>query len=139
MEELPEKLTIKQKTILFLKDTADFIFLKVLLVDLEIFVAVAVSFIFWGQFSPIALSERVFWAGMVVMICGAIVFVATGFTGKSFGVPLIIRRPEEAKKFLDQSPVIRAEVEKRYNVGARLWFIGMGCVAVSALVERLFS
>lgn len=139
MEELSEKLTFKQKALRFIKDAADFIFRKVLLVDLEILLVVAVSFIFWGEFSPLALSERVFWAGMVVMICGAIVFVATGFTGKSFGVPIIIRKPEEAKNYIDQIPAIRAEVEKRYNVGARLWFIGMGCVGVSALVERLFS
>jgi hypothetical protein len=107
-------------------------------VDLGIFGVVAVSFIFWGPRSALALSERIFWAGMIVMLAGAVVFIGTGFTSKSFGVPVIIRRPEEARQFMEKAPVIRAEVERRYNVGARLWFIGMGCVAISALVERLF-
>ena len=139
MDENPEELTFVQKARQFVRQTLDFVFRKVLLVDLVIFVGVILSFFLTGNLSPIALSERTLWAGIVVIFLGSIVTVATGFTGKSFGVPLIIRRPEEARKFLDRSPEIRAEVEKRYNVGARLWFIGLGCVAISAAVEILFS
>jgi hypothetical protein len=68
-----------------------------------------------------------------------VVFFASSFSGRSFGVPLLIRKPEEARKFLEKTPAIREVAEKRYNVGARIWFIGMGCVAISALVERLFA
>jgi len=139
VDENPEELTFVQKARQFVRQTLDFVFRKVLLVDLVIFVGVILSFFLTGNLSPIALSERTLWAGIVVIFCGGIVTVATGFTGKSFGVPLIIRRPEEARKFLDRAPEIRAEVEKRYNVGARLWFIGLGCVAISAAVEILFS
>jgi hypothetical protein len=57
---------------------------------------------------------------MIAIIAGAVVTVGTAFSGKSFGVPLIIRKPEEARRFLDRGPEIYAEREKRYNVGVRL-------------------
>jgi hypothetical protein len=139
VEELPEELTFIQKVRQFFKDTVHFVFIKVLLVDVIITLVVAASFIFKSPFSAVALSERMFWAGMVVSLTGVVVFFASSFSGRSFGVPLLIRKPEEARKFMEKTPAIREVAEKRYNVGARIWFIGMGCVAISALVERLFS
>jgi hypothetical protein len=139
VEELPEELTLVEKVRRFSRHALDFVFRKVLLVNLYILLAVLVSFVFFRPFTPIAFSERVFWAGMLVMLAAGIVIIATGFTGRSFGVPVFIRRPEEARQFIDKAPQIQAEVEKRYNAGARLWFIGMGCIAFSALIERLFT
>lgn len=138
-EEPPEELTLSQKIFRFILHTLDFIFIRVLLVDVVIFLLVLASFVFTGGLSVIPLSERVFWVGMVVMFFGATVFIAAGFSGKSFGVPLIIRKPEEARKMLDNLPKMREESEKRYNVGARIWLIGLGCIGVSALVEVLLS
>lgn len=139
VEELPEELTFAEKARQFSRQALDYVFRKVLLVNLYITAAVLVSFVFFRPFTLIAFSERIFWAGMLMMLAAGVVIVATGFTGRSFGVPVFIRRPEEARKFLDKAPQIQAEVEKRYNAGARLWFIGMGCIAISALIERLFS
>ena len=139
MEELPEELTFNQKLRQFARAAVDFIFRQVLLADVIIFAVVLVTFIIFGPLTPISLSERVFWAGMLAMFFGAVVTVATMFTGKSLGVPLIIRKPEEARRFLDLGPEIHAEKEKRYNVGARLWLIGLGCVGISALVEHFFA
>lgn len=139
MEELPEELTLRQKLRQFAADAVDYIFRQVLLVDLVIMSLVLVSFLFSGGFSAIALSERVFWVALFVMMVGTLVAVAALFTGKSFGIPLLIRKPEEARLFLDRGPEMYVEKEKRYNVGVRLWLIGLGCIALSALVERLFA
>ena len=139
MEELPVSLTFREKLSQFTRSALDFVFRQVLLVDLIIFVVVLVSFIFLGPLTALALSERIFWAGMIAMLFGAVVTVATLFTGKGLGIPLIIRKPEEAWRFLDLSPQLQEEKEKRYNVGARLWLIGLGCVGISALVEHFFA
>ena len=139
MEELPVSLTFREKLSQFTRSALDFVFRQVLLVDLIIFVVVLVSFIFLGPLTALALSERIFWAGMIAMLFGAVVTVATLFTGKGLGIPLIIRKPEEARRFLDLSPQLQEEKEKRYNVGARLWLIGLGCVGISALVEHFFA
>ena len=139
MDELPEELTARQKLRQFIINTLDYLFRQILLVDLIIFGLVLITFLFTGGLTAVAISERIFWAAMLVMLAGAAVTVATAFAGKGFGVPLIIRRPEEARRFLDHSPEIFAEREKRYNVGVRLWLIGLGCIAISALVERLFA
>jgi hypothetical protein len=139
MEENSEELTIAQKTWQFIKAALKFILQGVLLVDVAILALVLLSFLFYGKFSAIAVSERVFWAGMVAIMMGGIAIAATAAAGHSFGVPIFIRKPEDAKKLLEKAPEIRAEQEKRYNAGARLWLIGMGCVAISALVEQLFS
>ena len=139
MEQLPEELTFRQKLEQFARATFDFVFRQVLLVDAVIFGVVLVSFLFFGPITAVSLSERVFWAGMLVMLVGAVATAGTAFAGKSFGVPLIIRKPEDARRLLDLGPEIHAEKEKRYNVGVRLWLIGLGCVAISALVESLFA
>jgi len=139
MEELPASLTFREKLNQFIRSALDFVFRQVLLVDLIIFVVVLVSFVFLGPLTALALSERIFWAGMIAMLFGAVVTVATLFTGKGLGIPLIIRKPEEARRFLDLSPQLQEEKEKRYNVGARLWLIGLGCVGISALVEHFFA
>jgi hypothetical protein len=139
MEELPEELPFRQKLRQFIVEALDFIFRQILLVDLVIFGLVLVSFLISGGYSAVALSERVFWVAMLVMLIGAVVTAATVFAGKSFGVPLIIRRPEEARRLLDRGPEINFEKEKRYNAGVRLWLIGLGCIAISALVESFFA
>lgn len=138
MDEEPE-LTWKQRARQFAKTALRYLFRDVLLVDAVIFVFVLFSFLFFGTLTAVALSERMFWAGMIPMMMGAVAIMATAVAGRSFGVPTFIRKPEDAKKLLEKAPEIHAEREKRYNAGARLWLIGMGCVAISALIEQLFS
>jgi hypothetical protein len=123
--------TILKKVLVFLRSIA--------LVDLVISLLVAFSFVLTGNFSFVAYSERLFWTGLAVTILAAMVALASMFSGSSFGIPAIIRRPEEAKRFLARFGDMRAEVEKRQNLSIQMFFIGLGCIGVSALVQTFLG
>ncbi len=112
---------------------------NILLVDLAISLLVAVSFLFTKNFSAVAFSERLFWVGLVTTMLAALVAFAAGFAGSKFGIPVIIRRPEEAKRFREHFGEYRQEVVKREDVSIQLFFIGLGCIAISALVQTFLG
>ncbi|HEX9017994.1 MAG TPA: hypothetical protein VF806_02345 [Anaerolineaceae bacterium] len=112
---------------------------NILLIDLGVGLLMAVSFIFTGNFTFTALSERIFYAGLGITFLAAIVGLAANFSGRGFGIPVIIRRPHEARALLDHFGEYREEVEKRYEVAIHVFVTGLGCLVVSALVQILFA
>jgi hypothetical protein len=61
------------------------------------------------------------------------------FAGRSFGIPMTIRRPAEAKALLDHFVEYRNEVEKRYDVSIKIFLTGLGCIGLSALVQTFLG
>lgn len=112
---------------------------NVALAILGISLAVIVSFIFGGNISFLAYSERLFWAGLGVTFIGGIVGVSSTFAGRSFGIPAIIRRPEEASRLKTHFFEYREEVEKRLDLGIQIFLIGLGCIGISALVQTYLA
>ncbi len=116
------------------------IYLKdIVLSDLAIGLIVGLTFLFTGKFTFLAYSERLLYAGIIVILAGGVVGVATMFAGRGFGIPAIIRRPEEARRFLDHFEEYRDEVEKRHDVSILIWLVGMGCIGLSALVQTFLA
>ncbi len=117
-----------------------FVFVKkVLAAESVICVGVALTFLFMGRFSFLAYSERLFWAGIVAILLGGMVGFAIMFSGRSLGIPSIIRRPSEAKKLLDSFGEYREEIEKRYDASITIWVIGLLSIAISALVQTFLA
>lgn len=114
-------------------------FRDVLLVDLGICLIVALTFLFTKNFSFVRLSERVFWAGLAATLIAALVAFAATFSGRSLGIPTIIRKPEEAKNLLDHFEEFRDEMNKRHDVSIYLFMIGLGCIAISALIQTFLG
>lgn len=114
-------------------------FRDVLLVDLGICLIVALTFLFTRNFSFVLLSERVFWAGLAATLIAALVAFAATFSGRSLGIPTIIRKPEEAKNLLDHFEEFRDEMNKRHDVSIYLFMIGLGCIAISALIQTFLG
>jgi hypothetical protein len=108
---------------------------NILLVDLVFSLLVAISFVFTRNFSFLAYSERLFWVGLGITVLAAVVAFSATFAGSKFGVPVFIRRPEEARKFREHIGDVRKEAVKREDVSIQLFFIGLGCIAISALVQ----
>lgn len=122
---------ISSRLIAFLK--------KVLVVEVVICLGIALTFLLTGRFSFLAYSERLFWAGLIVVVLGGLVGFAVMFSGRGFGIPVMIRKPEEAKKLLDSFGEYRNEVEKRYDASLTMWVVGLICIAISALVETFLT
>ncbi len=123
--------TVLLKVLRFVRD--------VLLVDLGISLLVAITFLFSRNFTFGHYSERLFWVGLGMTLLAALVAFGAMFSGRKFGIPVLIRKPEEAKNLLDHFGDWRAEVDKRHDVSIQLFFIGIGCIAISALVQTLFA
>jgi hypothetical protein len=112
---------------------------NVVWVALSFSLIVAVSFIFGGNFSFLAYSERLFWVGLGITFLAGVVGFSASFAGGKFGIPSVIRRPEEAKRFRTHFFEYRAEVEKRYDLAIQMFLIGLACIGVSALVQTFLA
>jgi hypothetical protein len=112
---------------------------NIVLADLGISLVVPVSFIFGGKLSFLSYSERLFWAGLGVTLIGGVVGFSASFAGRNFGIPTLIRRPEEAKRFMTHFVEYREEVEKRYDQGIQFFFVGLGCIGISALIQAFLA
>ena len=110
---------------------------KLLLFSLAATVVAALSFIFTGGLNSNALSDRIFWAGMVYMMVAVLLVLAISSVGLGQGLPGMIRRPDEAKELMDKNLRVRSAFEKRYDLCILLWLAGMSCLGISALVQAL--
>ncbi len=108
---------------------------RTLLVSLGASVVACLSFIITGGLTSVSLSDRIFWAGMAVMMVSVVLVIAISSVGTGLGIPGMIRRPEEAKEFMDKHFQLRAGLEKRYDLCILLWLAGMGCIGFSALIQ----
>ena len=97
------------------------------------------SVLFTGGFSFTLLSERIFYVALLVFLTGGTVAMAQMVSGKALLFPYNIRKPEDAKKFVEQMPIARETGEKRLDVGIQLWLIGLGVLAISALIQELLT
>jgi hypothetical protein len=112
---------------------------NVVLVVISFSLIVAVSFVFFGSFSFLTFSERLFWVGLGITLLAGVVGVSASFAGGKFGIPSTIRRPEEARRFRTHFVEYREEVEKRYDLAIQLFLIGVGCIGISALVQTFLA
>ena len=111
----------------------------VLLIDLGVCILVAFTFLFTKNFTLLGYSERIFWAGLATTIIGGFVAVAARFSGRSLGIPVTIRKPEEAKNLLDHFEEYVEEVEKRHDASIQLFVVGLGCIVISALIQTILA
>jgi hypothetical protein len=124
-----EKVSLQIKKFIFNLGT------KILLPAAVITLIVGLSFLFYGPFSSLAYSDRMFLTGVGFMGLGTIVIFAQMITTR--GMEIFFgnnRDPELIKKTLNLLPGSRIELEKRYNVGAQIWFVGLSCMVIGALI-----
>ena len=112
---------------------------KVLVYDLLFLVLAAFTFIFTGHFSASAFSERLFWIGVVVFLIAGTMGFAHMIPPRMMMFPYNVRKPEDAKKFVDDAPAARESDEKRLDAGFHVWFIALGCLALAAMIQTFFG
>lgn len=112
---------------------------KVLVFDLGLMALAALSFVFTGNLTGVAYSERIFWIGLVVFLIAGTIAMAQMVPGRILFFPFNIRRIEDARKFVKETGEFREQAEKRIDLGLQLFLIGLGCLAVSALVQTLLG
>jgi hypothetical protein len=117
----------------------DYLVKKIIIYDLGVCVLVGLSFLIFQGFSFQAYSDRMVYAGIGIVILGGFVILGNAAVGRDFGIPDQIRRPSEAKRFLAHNLEVREALERRYDVAIQIWLIGIGCVAIGAVVQVLLA
>jgi hypothetical protein len=123
------------------KKTGTAFLTKVLLPGLVITALTGLSFFFYGPFSSLAYSNRLFLIGVVFMVIGTVVVFAQMITGRGSDIFFGGNKDRlgKAKRFLNGSLEEREIKEKRYNVGGVLWLIGIMCILASIAVTLVVS
>ena len=119
----------------FSLNAIEYIGKKILLYDVGVTLLVALTFLFTKGFSFTAYSDRMVYAGLIIVVTGGLVVLGSYAAGRDFGVPPVIKRPEEARRYQSHHLDIRKAIERRYDVAIQIWLIGIGCVGISALIQ----
>jgi len=102
-------------------------------------VLVGASFMFTGDLSAQAYSDRLFTVGILITLLGVFVFVTIAGTRRNMGIPTLAKTKEDARKILDRSQELREKAEKRYDTGSQVWAVGIACLVLSVLSFFLLS
>jgi hypothetical protein len=120
-----------QNWLLYLKQTFSYAF--------SVAVLVGASFMFIGDLSAQAYSDRLFTVGILITLLGVFVFVTIAGTRRRLGIPTLAKNTDEARKMLDHAEELRDKTEKRYDAGAQVWAVGIACLVLSVLSYFLLS
>jgi len=123
----------------FLEAAVRYLAIKILVYDLGICVVVGLSFIFTQDLNANSYSDRMVWAGIIGVLLGGIVLLGASSSGMQFGVPPLIKKPEEAKRLVAHENEIRMIKESRYDAAIQIWVIGLFSIGIGALVQILLS
>ncbi len=102
-------------------------------------VLVGLSFLFNGNFSAQAFSDRLFITGILITMVGVFVFITIGGTRRNMGIPSLVKTQEDARMIMDHSDELRAKTEKRYDAGSKVWAVGTACMLLSIFLYLLLS
>lgn len=120
----------------FLAKTSRMILLHIIVPGLILTGLVALVLIILKAYSKLAFSNYTFLLGIGLMLLGAVVVFAQMITNR--GTEIFFggnkERLARAKALLNYGLEDRLPLEKRYNVGAQIWFIGIVCVVASVVV-----
>ena len=120
---------IKEILVLFVK--------KILIYDIILIGLIALSFLFWGDLSAEALSERLVIVGLVVALIGGILAAGQTTGGRNWGQMIVSR--QQAELLTDFNIEVRQDVERKFSPILRFFTIGIFCFLVGILVQVLFA
>ena len=120
-----------QSWLVYLKQVSSYAF--------SVAVLVGASFFFTGDLSARAYSDRLFTVGILITLLGVFIFVTIAGTRRRMGIPTLARKADDARKMLDSAEELREKTEKRYDLGAQVWAVGIACMAFSVISYLLLS
>lgn len=98
---------------------------------------VALSFAVRGPFSLRAYSDRLFWAGIIVIVSSLPVGIASLGSYSTSGTPSVMTAGPDARIAHARIAEYMRANAKRYLLVVRIAPVGIACVGLSALIEVL--
>ena len=110
---------------------------KILIYDIFLIGLIALSFLFCGDLSAEAFSERLVIVGLVVALIGGILAAGQTTGGRNWGQMIVSR--QQAELLTDFNIEVRQDVERKFSPILRFFTIGIFCFLVGILVQVLFA
>jgi hypothetical protein len=121
----------------FLLLAVEYVGKRILSYSFVICVVIGLSFLVTHGFTFDAYSERLVWAGIFIILAGGVVVLGVFSAGAQYGVPLLLKKPDDAKRYIANQSDIRKTIEKRYDTAIQIWIIGLTCVGLGSLVQMI--
>ncbi len=112
-------------------------FLPLLIIWVAIVALIALSFLFWGEFTFKAYSDRLFWGGIAAIVVGGFVVVSALGSYSTLGTPSVLTAPADARIAHERIWEYMKTNAGRYTFTFRMFIVGALCIGTSALVEVL--
>jgi hypothetical protein len=133
----PQITTTPKKIIGYIKEILVLFVKKILIYDLILIGLIALSFLFWGDLTAEALSERLVIVGLLVALIGGILAAGQTTGGRNWGQMIVSR--QQAELLTDFNIEVRQDVERKFSPIWRFFTIGIFCFLVGILVQVLFA
>jgi hypothetical protein len=133
----PQLTTKPQKIKSYIKEILVLFVKKILIYDIILIGLIALSFLFWGDLTAEALSERLVIVGLLVALIGGILAAGQTTGGRNWGQMIVSR--QQAELLTDFNIEVRQDVERKFSPIWRFFTIGIFCFLVGILVQVLFA
>lgn len=130
---------MKQKIIQYVLGFLIFLVKKVLPFAIGIIALVGLSFLFTKDYSSTALSERLFWSGIAVMLVAGILVTGQTSGGRNFGIQGQFISTAHAATLTDFNIEIRQAVEKQFDFRMQIFLIGTFVLLSGVLSQVLIK
>jgi hypothetical protein len=109
----------------------------ILLITLGISLVVGLSFLFVGEFTWGAYSDRLFWDGIAAVLVGGLGLWAALGSYNTLGTPSVLTAPGDARIAHERVREYLRMNARRYTFAFRMFAVGLICMVASALIEVL--
>jgi hypothetical protein len=130
---------MRQKFFGYAAAIGEYILRKVLIYDLGVFVLVCLSFLIWGGFSAVALSERLVWTGIAICLVSGVLIFAQTSGGRDFGVPGAFMNSAHASVLHEWNIEIRKDIDRRFDFRFQIFLVGLVAFLIGVLIQIIFD
>jgi hypothetical protein len=112
---------------------------RVVSIAVAIALLVGLSFLFFGEFSFPALSERLVWTGIGIALVGGILVFGQTVGGRNYGLPGMFTRSVHANDLINFNIEVRKSIDKKFDFTIQLFFIGVLVFGFGALINVIWG
>ena len=102
---------------------------------LVVIIAVGLSFLFTRDLTYRTFSDRLTWGAIGSILVAGMGIISLAGLNRDMGLPDVIVDKNQARRLMDGHLELRAKIEKRYDFCILFFLVGLGCIALSAVIQ----
>ena len=104
---------------------------------LAVIIAVGLSFLFTRDLTYRTFSDRLTWGAIGSILVAGMGVISMAGLNRDMGLPDVIVDKSQARRLMDGHLELRAKIEKRYDFCIFFFLVGLGCIAISAIIAAV--